>query len=126
MAAPQSVACEAVARASAATASTPGLVALNTARAVFTGTQIAYGFTDDDARLAFQRLDRVLEGLGANLKNAAEIGVYPLSPSIAAQTRKVGGEFLNPMSTAVWEIPFESVPGLDASFAVEAVAPISQ
>ena len=124
-ASPQSVACEAVARAGAAVGTAPGVIALNTGRSVFTGTQIAYGFSDDDARLAFRRLDRVLEGFGANLKTAAEIGVYPLSQSIAAQTRKVGGEFVDPALTAVWEIPFESVPGLDASFAVDAVAPVS-
>jgi enamine deaminase RidA (YjgF/YER057c/UK114 family) len=124
-ASPQSVACEAIARAGAVAGNAPGVVALNAGRAVFTGTQVAYGFNDDDARLAFKRLDHVLEGFGTNLKKAAEIDVYPLSPSIAAQTRKVEPEFVDPSLTAVLEIPFESVPGLDASFAVEAVAPVT-
>lgn len=122
---PPSAACEAIARANAAAVQTPGLFSLSAGRAVLTGTQIAYGFSDDDARLAFRRLDRVLEGFGTNLKRAAEIGVYPLSQSIAAQTRKVSGEFIDPASTALWEIPFESVPGLDASFALEAIAPVT-
>jgi len=52
---PPSVACEAVARAGAAAGNPPGVIALNAGRAVFTGTQIAYGFSDDDARLAFRR-----------------------------------------------------------------------
>lgn len=122
---PASVACEAVARAGAAAGNVPGVIALNAGRAVVTGTQVAYGFNDDDARLAFKRLDHVLEGFGTNLKKAAEIGVYPLSPSIAAQTRKVEPEFVNASLTAVLEMPFESVPGLDASFAVEAIAPVT-
>lgn len=121
-----SVACEAVARAkSAEPLSAPGLALLNSDRAILTGTQVAYGFKDEDARLAFRRLDRVLSNAGASLKSAARIGIFPLSTSIAEQTRRIRSEFLNGVGTgALAEIPFEGLPGLDASFALDAVAPV--
>lgn len=92
-------------------------------RLAFTGTQLAFGFQDTDARLAFQRLAKTLEGVGASYGRVAVLNVYPLSRSIAELVRKVGPEFLDrarpPAGTT---LPFEGLPSLDASFALEAIA----
>lgn len=90
---------------------------------VLTGTQVAFGFQDADARLAFQRLEKALAQSGASLKTVAMTGVYPLSEAIAAQARKIGVEFFDaaqpPASTMA---AFEGLPSMDASFAIDAVA----
>jgi enamine deaminase RidA (YjgF/YER057c/UK114 family) len=112
-----SVACEAVARANSAAGG------VHAERLVFTGTQVAYGFAEDDARLAMRRLDRTLNGAGSSLKQLVMLQAYPLSYSIAAQIDRIAPEFYDaghPPAMAV--LPFEGLPGIDASFAVDAIA----
>ncbi|MGA2329828.1 MAG: hypothetical protein ABSH05_26565 [Bryobacteraceae bacterium] len=92
-------------------------------RLAFTGAQLAFGFGDADARLAFQRLAKTLEGVGASYSRVAVLNVYPLSRSVAELVRKVRPEFFDrarpPAGTM---LSFEGLPSLDASFAVEAIA----
>lgn len=60
-----SVACDAVARAVGAAGSPDAAAAVVASdRVVLSSAQVAYGFGDEDARLAFRRLDRVLAGFG--------------------------------------------------------------
>ena len=120
-----SVACEAVARATVSvTPSEPGMALVTADRIVLTGSQIAYGLRDDDARLAFRRLDRVLGSFGASFKTAQVLESYPLSGSIAAQIARLKPEFLDAARPAIGaSIPWESLPGMDSAFALEAVAP---
>ncbi len=98
-------------------------------RVVLSGAQLAFRFQEDDARLAFQRLERDLGAAGASLRNVAVSNIYPLSLSIAGLVRKVRFEFYDkerpPASTMV---PFEDLPALDASFALDVIAvlPTSQ
>jgi enamine deaminase RidA (YjgF/YER057c/UK114 family) len=113
------VACEAVARAT----STDG-ASVRTEKVILTGTQVAYGFSDDDARLAYRRMDRVLAPFGASTKTAAVLNIYSLSQSITAQAARLRPAFIDaahPPATSV--VRFEGLPGMDASFALEAVAP---
>jgi enamine deaminase RidA (YjgF/YER057c/UK114 family) len=120
-----SVACDAVARATgAAGSSNPGIGFVSSDRLVLSGSQLAFGFTDDDARLAFRRMDRLLSPFGASMKSATVLHLYPLSESIAAQVNKLRPEFAsatNPPSTTMLRL--EGLPGMDASFAIEVVAP---
>ncbi|MFB3827267.1 MAG: Rid family hydrolase [Bryobacteraceae bacterium] len=92
-------------------------------RLVFTGTQASFGFQDSDARLAFERLEKSLEQAGTSLKRAVFVGLYPLSPSLAAQVLRVRADFFDaarpPAGTM---LPFEGLPAMDAGFAVDAVA----
>jgi enamine deaminase RidA (YjgF/YER057c/UK114 family) len=90
---------------------------------VLTGMQASYGFQDGDARLAFERLEKTLEQAGSSFKNAAFAGFYPLSASLAQQVRKVRTEFIDTRRPpAATMLPFESLPALDAGFAVDVVA----
>ena len=92
-------------------------------KVVLSGAHLAFRFQDDDARLAFQRLAKDLGSAGASLQDVAMTGIYPLSNSIAGLVRKVRFEFLNPKRPpAATMLPFEDLPALDASFALDVVA----
>ena len=90
---------------------------------VFAGSQLAFRYTEDDARLAFQRLDKTLEAAGTSLKRAVMMNTYPLSPVLTELVRKVRFEFLDekrpPASTLA---PFDGLPSMDGAFALEVVA----
>ncbi|HPQ16348.1 MAG TPA: RidA family protein [Bryobacteraceae bacterium] len=92
-------------------------------RLALTGTQLAFGFDDDDARLAFQRLGRSLAQKGASYDHVAVTRIYPLSSSIAELVRKIRPEFCGrerpPAGTMV---AFQGLPSLDASFALDVIA----
>jgi enamine deaminase RidA (YjgF/YER057c/UK114 family) len=92
-------------------------------KVVLTGAQVSFGFQDSDARLAFQRLDKVMEQFGSSLRQAAMVQLYPLSQSLADQARKVRAEFYEPnRPPAATMLVFEGLPSMDAGFAVDAVA----
>jgi enamine deaminase RidA (YjgF/YER057c/UK114 family) len=101
--------------------------AVSATKIVMTGTQMAFGLEDKDARLAFQRLERALEPLGTTMKNLAMADFYPLSNSIGEQIRKVRAEFLDPHNPPVTTmLPFEGLPSMGASFAMDVVAVVNQ
>lgn len=92
-------------------------------RVAFTGAQLAFGFNEPAARLAFQRLAKVLDGMGASYGRVAVAEVYPLSRSIAELVRKVQPDFFDrARPPAGVMLPFEGLPSLDASFAMDAIA----
>jgi enamine deaminase RidA (YjgF/YER057c/UK114 family) len=90
---------------------------------VLTGAQLGFRFSEEDARLAFQRLGRTLLEAGASFDAVAMSHIYPLSGAIGEMVRRVRGEFYNgkapPASTM---LPFEGLPSLDASFGVDVIA----
>ena len=92
-------------------------------RIALTGTQVAFGSQEADAKLAFSRLEKELAQVGASLRNAAMSSVYPLSEASANLVRKVRFDYLDqarpPASTMLL---FEGLPSMDASFAVDVVA----
>lgn len=101
--------------------------AVSAAKVVFSGTQMAFGFDDKDARLAFQRLEKALKPLGASERTIAVADFYPLSNSIAEQIRKIRMEFFDPQHPPVSTLlPFEGLPAMTASFAIDVVAVINQ
>lgn len=132
------VECEAVARLSAAPQQSlklinpPGLpqskffsqIALvGPARLVLTGAQLGFRYSEEDARLAFQRLGRTLQEAGASFDRIAVSHIYPLTAAIGEMVRRVRSQFYSgeapPASTM---LPFEGLPSLDASFGVDVIA----
>ena len=95
---------------------------VNTPRVALSGLQMAFGLEDGDARLAFQRLAKALDGVQAPLKDVVMASAYPLHPAIAEQLRKIRFEFYDqahpPASTM---LPFEGLPSMDGSFGLDVV-----
>ncbi len=103
------------------------VAAVGAQKIALTGTQVAFGFEDDNARLAFQRLQKELEMLGSSTKDVAMASIYPLSSSIADQVRKIRFEFFDPARPpASTLLPFEGLPSVDASFALDVVAVVNK
>jgi len=100
---------------------------VNAPRVAITGTQVAFGSQESDVRLAFGRLEKELAGVGASVKQVAWSSIYPLSSAMADEVRKIRFEYYDaarpPASTL---LPFEGLPSLDASFAVDAIAVASE
>ena len=88
-----------------------------------TGTLVAYGYEDRNARVAFDRMNKVLEPAKASWKSVVEVRFYPLAASIVKQIGRVRGEFLdNEHLPAISMAPIEGLPSIDASFAMDAIA----
>jgi enamine deaminase RidA (YjgF/YER057c/UK114 family) len=87
---------------------------------VLTGTQVSYGYQEANSRLAFERLQKALEGSGVTGRDVAFAHYYPLAESIAEQVRRLRGAFFG--SPAGSLLLFEGLPGMDAGFAVDVVA----
>jgi enamine deaminase RidA (YjgF/YER057c/UK114 family) len=87
---------------------------------VLTGTQVSYGYQEANSRLAFERLQKVLEGAGVSARDVAFAHYYPLADPLAAQVRKLRTEFFGASAASL--VLFEGLPGMDAGFAVDVVA----
>jgi enamine deaminase RidA (YjgF/YER057c/UK114 family) len=87
---------------------------------VLTGTQVSYGYLEINSRLAFGRLQKVLEASGVSGRDVAFAHYYPLADPLAAQVRKLRPEFFATSAGSL--ILFEGLPGMDAGFAVDVVA----
>ncbi|HLK48525.1 MAG TPA: hypothetical protein VKT49_10340 [Bryobacteraceae bacterium] len=99
------------------------IAVLRAPHSVFTSAQVSFGFEDRDARLAFERLQKVLEQAGVTPADAAFVRFYPLSQKIADQIRRVRpGFFAGPTLPAGSVLLFEGLSSLDAGFAVDVVA----
>jgi enamine deaminase RidA (YjgF/YER057c/UK114 family) len=99
---------------------------VRTGRLVLSGDQIAFGSRAEDARLAYQRLDKVLEENGSTLRQAAWLSIYALSDPMGERARRAGSEFMNRDKPPAGSLLVcEDLPALDASFALEVVAPLS-
>jgi enamine deaminase RidA (YjgF/YER057c/UK114 family) len=98
------------------------VVKVNTPQLIFSGTQVAFGFEESDARLAFERLSKVVEQAGASLKDTVFAGFYPLAAQQAPLIRKVRADFFAPeRPPAATTLPFEGLPSIDAAFAMDVV-----
>jgi enamine deaminase RidA (YjgF/YER057c/UK114 family) len=90
--------------------------------AVLTGSQVSFGFEEKDARLAFERLQKVLEQSGTSPRLVAFGHYYVLATGIAEQVRKVRAEFFGGKPPAGSMLLFEGLPSLDAGFAMDVLA----
>ncbi|MCX6631287.1 MAG: RidA family protein [Candidatus Solibacter sp.] len=89
-------------------------------RVVLTGTQVSYGYQEANSRLAFGRLQKVLEATGVSGRDVAFAHYYPLADLLAAQVRILRTEFFAASAGSL--VLFEGLPGMDAGFAVDVVA----
>jgi enamine deaminase RidA (YjgF/YER057c/UK114 family) len=104
-------------------AGSPPLVFLVSPHAVLSGTQVSFGFQEQDARLALDRLGRALEPLGVSLHDVALARFYPLSRRIEEEVRhQVPAFFARPIPPAAIFTEFEGLSSSDAGFAVDVVA----
>ena len=87
---------------------------------VLTGAQVSYGYEEANSRLAFGRLQKVLEAAGVSGRDVAFARYYPLAAPLAAQVRGLRTEFLAACPGSL--LLFEGLPGMDAGFAVDLVA----
>lgn len=92
-------------------------------KVVLTGSQVSFGFREEDARLAFQRLEKSLQQAGASTRGVAFVEYYALSSGIADQVRKVRSEFFDASRPPAGSLePVEGLPSMDAGFAMDVVA----
>jgi len=94
---------------------------------VLTGAQLAFSYSEEDAKLALERLEKTLRSVNSTLRNAVCLNVYPLSAQLAEQAGRSTSAYLNAEHApdGVRDVVFEGLPAMDGSFAVEAVATIS-
>jgi enamine deaminase RidA (YjgF/YER057c/UK114 family) len=92
-------------------------------RLALSGSQMAFGYQDQDLRLAFQRLQKAMESVGASLAKTAMASIYPVSDRMTEQIRAIRAEFFGKARPpAVTLLGFEGLPSLDASCAVDVAA----
>ncbi len=88
---------------------------------VLTGSQVSFGYQEEDARLAFERLRKSLEQAGVSAGDVAFAHYYPLSAGIAEQVRKVRSKFFDDAHPPAGSLVlFEGLPSMEAGFAVDA------
>ncbi len=96
---------------------------VNSARVVLTGTQMGFRAQGADIRLAFERLKGSLEQSGAKIDRVIMSSIYPLTRAVMEKVRAVRFDFYDrarpPASTM---LPFEGLPSVDATFALDVVA----
>lgn len=107
-------------------ANEPGISAIarvDAPRLVLTGTQVSFGYQEQDGRLAFDRLRKVLAQSGSSPRDVVVAHFYPLSQGIAGQVRKLRAEFFDAAHPPAGSLLlFEGLPSMDAGFAVDVVA----
>lgn len=97
--------------------------AVSSPTVALTGTLVAYGYEDRNARLAFDRMNKVLEPAKASWKSVVEVRFYPLAASIVKQIGRVRDDYLDRANPpAISMAPIEGLPSIDASFAMDAIA----
>jgi enamine deaminase RidA (YjgF/YER057c/UK114 family) len=98
-------------------------ILLDAPQVVLTGTQASFGYEEQDARLAFERLRGALEQAGASPGGVAYARYYALTTGIASQVRKVRLEFFDPARPPAGALLlWEGLSAIDAGFAVDVVA----
>jgi hypothetical protein len=115
-----STSCETVTRIAAPSIASQSLV--------FSGAQLAFFYSENDARLAYERLEKTLKSANSTLKNAVFLSFYPLSSQLAELAQRSGAPYLTPgrEPAEIRKIVFEGLPSIDGSFALEAVATVSK
>jgi len=92
-------------------------------RVAITGTQLGFRTEDADLRLAFDRLGKTLESVGASYKRVVFAQVYALLRTTGEKVNKMRydyhGKQVAPAGTSVL---FEGLPGIDTSFGIDVIA----
>ncbi len=102
---------------------TGGAALVTAPKLIFTGAQMAFGDKDADLRLAFGRLEKSMEPVGATYQDVVFAGFYPVSRAADQKLRALSPEFLRaptPASTLI----FEGLPSPDARMSMEVIAAV--
>jgi enamine deaminase RidA (YjgF/YER057c/UK114 family) len=92
---------------------------------VITGTKLVFRDEDADIRLAFQRLGKAMEPLGATSKDVFWTGIYPLTHPVATKVMELREEFAGPRNAGnSAQVLFEGLPSTDATAAIELMAAV--
>jgi enamine deaminase RidA (YjgF/YER057c/UK114 family) len=92
------------------------------AKLVFTGAQLGFGTQENDIKLVFERLGRVLATFQSGFDRIAVSSLYLTNASLAAKIRDVRSRFYLGNAPASTLLPFEGLPSIDASFAADLIA----
>ena len=87
---------------------------------MFTGMQLSFGTYLDDATSALSRLQREVSAVHADLRQAALVDAFSLSPAAASALRKTMPNFNLPPGILTVQ-PVEGLPSLDAALGVEVI-----
>ena len=122
-----SVSCEAIARAVPGGAASSEVADVGSPKVVLSGVQMAFRDQDADIRLAFDRMQRALEPLGAVIRDIVYINYYPMTRNLDERARAIHASLLQASATpspapVATSLIFESLPSLDASMAMDVVA----
>jgi enamine deaminase RidA (YjgF/YER057c/UK114 family) len=100
-------------------------VIVNTPKLVFSGIQMAFLDQDADLRLAFERLRKVIEPVGAGYKDVIFLNIYPLTRAVEQKFQALQSQLIPPeIHPAGTTLLFEGLPSLDATVGVEVVAAV--
>ena len=110
-----------------APASYSQMVVVSAPKLVFSSTQLAFGNQESDVRLAFERLQRSIASLKAELNTVVMSHTYLISRGVSGTLREIYGAFYSKGSPpAATMLPVEGLPSLDASLGVDVVAIAAQ
>lgn len=117
------VACEGIARVKAGSVNLPGMVTAG--KIVMTGTKLVFRDQESDIRLAYQRLGKAMEPLGASFKDVFWTGIYPLTLPVAEKIEALQKEFTRRFDAGnLAQVLFEGLPSTDATAAIELMAAV--
>ena len=92
---------------------------------VMTGTKLVFRDEDADIRLAYQRVAKAMEPLGASFKDVFWNGIYPLTRPVGIKIYNLREEFVGPLRAGnASQVLFEGLPSTDATAAIELMAAI--
>ncbi len=103
--------------------SSSGAAQATAPKLIFTGAQMAFGEKDADLRLAFERMEKALEPLGATYRDVVFAGFYPVGRVAEGKAPALSMEFFpNPVPATT--LIFEGLPSPDASMSMEVIAAV--
>lgn len=92
-------------------------------KVVFTGAQLGFGSQEEDVKLVFERVGRVLASFQTGFDRVAALSIYLVNLNLVQKIRDVRGVVYTgrelPASTL---LPFQGLPSIDGSFALEITA----
>jgi enamine deaminase RidA (YjgF/YER057c/UK114 family) len=89
---------------------------------VITGAQLGFGAQENDIKLVFERLGRVLANFQSGFDRIAVSSLYLTNAGLAEKIRAVRSRFYLGNTPASTLLPFEGLPSIDASFAADLIA----
>lgn len=100
-----------------------GAALVNSEEIVLTGLQMAFRDSDADLRLAFERLQRVLEPMGVAYKDVFWSSAYALTKPVEEKAHSIGrGFFDQARLPAGTTLLFEGLPSLDGTMGLDVMA----